>query len=225
MSLSVVVKASQRRIYQWTQAMLLALSLVMLGYCGFVQVDTFAFQWSEHRNFERLLLNRAHANPAPPALGANIPAQPPVQPAGTVVDGVLGRLDIPRLGLSVIVVEGTSKADLRRAVGHIRGTALPGQVGNAGISGHRDTFFRPLRNIHHNDIVSLTTVLGEHRYRVVATAVVDPSDVSVLASGQDEILTLVTCYPFYYAGPAPSRFIVRAVRFGKPYEAGSQFSQ
>ena len=89
----------------------------------------------------------------------------------------IGRLEISRLGLSVIVIEGTGTTTLRRAAGHIAGTALPGEPGNVGISGHRDTFFRPLRNIRKNDIITLTTLLGEYRYRVVSTTIVGPSDV------------------------------------------------
>jgi sortase A len=110
------------------------------------------------------------------------------------------------------VVEGVNRLILRRSVGHIPGTALPGQPGNVGISGHRDTFFRPLRNIRRDDVITLTTLLGEYRYRVVSTKVVSPSDVEVLDPGKNEILTLVTCYPFYFVGLAPGRFIVRAER-------------
>ena len=109
-------------------------------------------------------------------------------------------------------MEGTTAKTLRRAVGHIAGTALPGQPGNVGVSGHRDTFFRPLRNIRENDIITLTTVNGEYRYRVVFTKVVRPENVAVLNATGNEVLTLVTCYPFYFVGPAPYRFIVRAER-------------
>jgi sortase A len=84
--------------------------------------------------------------------------------------------------------------------------------GNVGIAGHRDTFFRPLRNIQRNDIITLTTLHGEYRYRVVSTKVVGPYDIAVLDSDGNEILTLVTCYPFYFVGSAPDRFIVRAER-------------
>ena len=87
----------------------------------------------------------------------------------------IGRMEIERLGLSVMVAKGTSAATLRHAAGPIRGTALPGQPGNIGISGHRDTFFRPLRNIRPDDVIALTTTLGEYRYRVLWTSVVSPS--------------------------------------------------
>ena len=111
-----------------------------------------------------------------------------------------------------MVVEGTTMSALRRAAGHIPGTGMPGFAGNVGIAAHRDTFFRPLRNIQKNDIVTLTTVNAEYRYRVVSTQIVDPGDVSVLSASDKEILTLVTCYPFYFIGSAPDRFIVRAER-------------
>jgi sortase A len=109
-------------------------------------------------------------------------------------------------------MEGTGKSILGRAAGHIAGTALPGQPGNIGISAHRDTFFRALRNIRRDDTIVLTTLGGDYRYRVLSTKVVSPYDVGVLNSSSDQILTLVTCYPFYFVGAAPSRFIVRATR-------------
>ena len=111
-----------------------------------------------------------------------------------------------------MVTEGTSSATLSRAVGHIPGTALPGQSGNVGLFGRRDTFFRPLRNIQRNGIITLTTLLGEYRYRVVSTTVVDPHEIAVLSSSEKQILTLTTCYPFYFVGSAPDHFIVRAER-------------
>jgi sortase A len=111
-----------------------------------------------------------------------------------------------------MVVEGDDHRTLRRAVGHIPGTSLPGQAGNTALTGHRDTFFRPLRNIRPDDIVTLTTLNGEYRYRVLSTQVVSPENVSVLEPGQNEILTLITCHPFYFVGAAPDRFIVRAER-------------
>ena len=119
----------------------------------------------------------------------------------------------PRLGVSVMVIEGISSKTLRRAAGHIPGTAMPGNLGNSAISAHRDTFFRPLRNIRQDDIITVTTPLAEYRYRVISFRIVAPTDVSVLEPSVNEILTLVTCYPFYFVGAAPDRFIVRAERF------------
>jgi sortase A len=114
--------------------------------------------------------------------------------------------------MSAIVIEGTSRRVLQRAVGHIFGTALPGEPGNVGIAGHRDTFFRPLRNVRRDDIINLTTPLGDYRYRVVSTSIVGPQDSVVLDPSSNQALTLVTCYPFYFVGAAPRRFIVRAER-------------
>jgi len=182
-----------RRVPLWTQRILFAGSILMLGYCGFVLVDTWIFQKQENAALEQFV--PAHANLPAADLG-----------------GLIGRMEVVRLGVSVMVVEGTSNKTLRRAVGHIAGTALPGQAGNVGIAGHRDTFFRPLRNIHPDDLITLTTLRGEYRYRVVSTKVVGPDNVAVLDSDGSEVLTLVTCHPFYFLGSAPNRFIVRATR-------------
>jgi len=108
------------------------------------------------------------------------------------------------------VIEGDDAADLKLAPGHIPGTALPGQHGNIGIAAHRDTFFRPLRFIRKGDLIGLTTLTGTYRYRVVSTQIVTPDDVQVLGPTKTDTLTLVTCYPFYYVGSAPKRFILRA---------------
>ena len=191
----LVSRAPLKRILEGVQWLFLAAAAGLLGYYGFVRVDAWAFEQRENRALEQLLKN--HATPRLPAIAAS---------------GLIGRIDIQRLGLSVIVVEGISAKILRRAAGHIPGTPLPGQRGNVGISAHRDTFFRPLRNIKRNDIIELTTLLGEYRYRVVSTKIVGPNDVAVLEGSGNEVLTLVTCYPFYFVGAAPDRFIVRAER-------------
>ena len=136
----------------------------------------------------------------------------PAVPGAAEVGGLVGRLEIPRFGLGLVVAEGTSPVTLRRAAGHIKGTATPGHPGNVGIAGHRDTLFRPLRDIRQNDLITLTTSQGNYSYRVVSTNIVSPSDVAVLTSDEKQILTLVTCHPFYFVGPAPDRFIVRAER-------------
>jgi sortase A len=109
-------------------------------------------------------------------------------------------------------VEGTEDVTLRLGVGHITGTALPGQEGNVAMAGHRDTFFRPLRNIHKDDEITLTTLNGSYRYLVDSTKIVGPEEIGVLYNSHEAILTLVTCYPFNYIGSAPQRFIVRAHR-------------
>lgn len=122
----------------------------------------------------------------------------------------LGRLEVPRLDLSVMIRKGVEGGTLRRAVGHIPGTAEPGKGGNVGIAGHRDTFFRSLKDIRNQDEIVLQTVEGTYRYKVEWTKIVGPNAVHVLKPTNRDSLTLVTCYPFYYVGHAPKRFIVRA---------------
>jgi sortase A len=205
----IVLRKSLRGILRWSQAGLFACAVLMLGYCTLVLVDTRVFQERESRALQHLLEDQ-HAK------GSDSPhaklLSPPEIPPASAISGLIGRLEIARLGLSVIIIEGDDGKTLRRAAGHVRGTALPGQRGNVGITGHRDTFFRPLRNIQLDDVITLTTFQGEFRYRVVTTKVVSPRDVAALDSTGGEILTLVTCHPFYFVGAAPNRFIVRAER-------------
>ena len=131
----------------------------------------------------------------------NEPAPPP-----------LAVLRIPKIRLEVPVLPGTDDFTLNRAVGHIEDTSRPGTDGNSGIAGHRDGFFRGLKDIGPDDVIELETVRGKEVYRVERIWIVDPEDVSVLDATPTRSLTLVTCYPFYHVGPAPQRYIVRAVR-------------
>jgi sortase A len=205
-----VAKQPLRRMMRWTERLLFAAGLALLVWCAYVVLDARIFQQAEDSRLDGLLRVSQETSPGTPqnpSLTAR-PARLPLAPAA----GLIGRLDIPRLDISVIVIEGVRAATLRRAVGHIPGTALPGQQGNVGISGHRDTFFRPLRNIRREDMVTLTTLAGEFRYRVVSTSIVRPDNIAVLNPTENQVLTLVTCYPFYFVGPAPTRFIVRAER-------------
>jgi len=187
--------------------------LAALGYCAAVWIGAKLYQDREARRFALEAGARLEAIPAArhqprPAQLSQVSPSPVIPPDG----GLVGKLEIPRIGLSVMVVEGVDSADLKRAVGHIPGTALPGESGNIGLAGHRDTFFRPLRSIHRNDSIMLRTLQGSYRYRVVSTKVVPPGDVQVLYPTGRDTLTLVTCFPFDYVGPAPRRFIVRANR-------------
>ncbi len=124
----------------------------------------------------------------------------------------LAVLRIAKIGLEVAVLRGTDDLTLNRAVGHIEDTAVPGTDGNSGIAGHRDGFFRGLKDIGPDDVIELETLGGKQVYRVERIWVVSPEDVSVLDPTPTRSLTLVTCYPFYHVGPAPQRYIVRAVR-------------
>jgi sortase A len=126
----------------------------------------------------------------------------------------LAVLRITKLQLEVAVLPGTDDRTLDRGVGHIEDTAAPGTSGNTGIAGHRDGFFRGLKDIAAGDTIELDTLDGKSVYQVERTWIVEPEDVSVLDPTPSSALTLVTCYPFYFIGSAPQRFIVRAVRIG-----------
>jgi sortase A len=125
---------------------------------------------------------------------------------------ILGRIEIPRLGMMVAIVEGTTSRTLRLGVGHIKGTALPGEPGNAGIAGHRDTYFRALKDIRVQDDIQIQTATGLSHYEVDRVQIVAPGDTGILAPSAGSDLTLVTCYPFHYIGAAPQRFVVHAHR-------------
>jgi sortase A len=122
----------------------------------------------------------------------------------------VGRLVVPRLHLRAMVREGDGEGTLDLALGHIPGTALPGQKGNVGVAGHRDTLFRSLKSIEKNDLIEFQTLRGSYTYSVESIQVVKPENLDVLRPGPDAELTLVTCYPFAFVGPAPDRFIVKA---------------
>lgn len=135
----------------------------------------------------------------------------------------LAVLQITSVDLEVPVLEGTDDLTLNRGVGHIEGTALPGEKGNVGIAGHRDGFFRALKDVHPGDFIELVTQKGRERYRVDETLIVLPENVSVLSVRAKPSLTLVTCYPFYFVGSAPQRYIVHA--FLADLEDGNQSRQ
>ena len=134
----------------------------------------------------------------------------PIHVAPAVPPSYLGRLKIPRLDMSIMLLDGVDSRTLRRGIGHIPGTSLPGKRGNAAIAGHRDTFFRDLRGIQRNDQILVQTLEGEYTYSVESIRVVDAQAVDVLRDAGHPVLTLVTCYPFNVIGPAPRRFIVQA---------------
>jgi sortase A len=163
-----------------------------LAYAGYVVADSDTYQAAEQSKFENI---------------SHVKARPPTMKGST-----LGEMEVPRLGLKVAFVQGDSPGILRHAVGHMPETALPGESGNVVLTGHRDTFFRPLRNIDMGDAITLKTFDGDFRYQVESTAVVPANDIQVLQPSSAQMLTLITCFPFYYVGPAPKRFVVRARR-------------
>ena len=201
-----VRKEPLRQILKWSQRALFTCAILLLGYCAFALTDAWLFQRRESRDLDRLLRDRRTAVAAMQPVLAAVPKLAPAAVAG----GLIGRIEIPRLRLSVVVVEGVDKTSLRRAVGHIPGTALPGEDGNVGLAAHRDTFFSPLKDLKIKDEVQVSTLKGLFKYEVVSLRIVDPDNVGVLAPSGENLLTLVTCYPFYFIGPAPKRWIVRA---------------
>jgi sortase A len=200
------------RTVSTTQAQKLAqhslaiIGVMAFGYCLAVFLDANFYQTRVARKFAIASDLRVRKGADATHFAAKTKADLPENGA------LIGRLEIPRIGVSVIVVEGSDDGNLRRAVGHIPGTALPEEPGNVGIAGHRDTFFRPLRSAQRGDNVTLSTLEGTYRYRVVSTKVVAPEDIQVLRPTGHDSLTLITCFPFYYVGPASKRFIVQAER-------------
>ncbi|MGO4880445.1 MAG: class D sortase [Bryobacteraceae bacterium] len=155
--------------------------------------------WANHELDHRIARQQPSTAPAPG-----------VRPAPLANGALIGRLEIPRLKLRAVVREGAGRATLDVALGHIPGTALPGQPGNVAVAGHRDTLFRGLRHIEKDDVIQFQTPGGNYDYKVESTSIVKPSDVGVLRASAQPEMTLVTCYPFYYVGSAPDRFIVKA---------------
>ncbi len=184
------------RILRIASYFFLAVGLIALGYSVYVVVDAHAYQAYEQTKFEAKLEVAG--------------TQPQLAPTPLVEGGVIGEIQVPRLHLKAIVVQGDSHTILRRAVGHIPETALPGNPGNVALAGHRDTFFRPLRNIKLGDTITLKTPDGDFQYLVESTQIVPASNIQVLSATVVPTLTLITCFPFDYFGPAPDRFVVRA---------------
>jgi sortase A len=214
---------------------LIVVGLVFLAIYGFFRVHAWFFQAYDSWSFDQSLRKRSQEVESPGiASHSDGNTQPQTQkpgaweetldyegwaparilayerslarPPGTIV----GRLLIPALDMNVMVLEGTDRWTLNRAAGHIEGTALPGQTGNVGISAHRDGFFRSLGRISQGDEISLVTLERIYTYQVESTQIVNPSETQVLEQCAKPILTLVTCYPFYFVGEAPQRFIVQA---------------
>jgi sortase A len=138
-------------------------------------------------------------------------AQPNAEPQGSPERGeALAKLIIPRLDTELYVVEGDGARELRRGPGHLHGSALPGETGNCIIAGHRDTHFRVLKDLKKGDDIVLETRGGQYLYRVKNLKVISPKDLEPLQPTKDPQLNLITCYPFYYVGSAPKRFVVQA---------------
>lgn len=123
---------------------------------------------------------------------------------------VIGKLEVPRIGISVVVLHGMEQKTLTLGAGHVPGSPRPGGEGNVVIAAHRDTFFRKLEGILPGDSIQFATIGQTYRYIVDSTEIVDPEDTRAMESRGHSELTLITCYPFYFVGAAPKRFIVHA---------------
>lgn len=209
------------------------IAVLALGWFSYVQAEAYFFQGEQSRRLDALLHHRnisAAVGSAPSAAAAAaadevlpFPAQPSGESSANVPTAprrvydaapgdLLGRIEIPRLHVSAMIIEGDDTDELRNAVGHIPGTALPWESGNIGLAGHRDSFFRSIGGLRDGDQIVLTTIRGTFQFRAAEFAIVKPDDVGVLSSVQRPALTLVTCYPFRYIGSAPKRFVIRAWR-------------
>jgi sortase A len=188
-------------VFHWIEGCLLVLGAVCLVWAGFVTAEARRYQRDEKAALQQLLM-----------------AVPPVSAPATSVPlhtgDLIGSLTILRLHLSAVVVEGDDDGALNVAIGHLPDTRQPWDRGNGNVAlaAHRDTFFRPLKDVVVGDEIQVTTPRGEFLYDVRETTIVDPDDVSVLNPTERPTLTLITCYPFSYVGHAPRRFIVHAER-------------
>jgi sortase A len=194
---------------RWLERGLFLVGALCLGIWAYVWLDARYFQYREGKRLEEAASARLAASETD-ALGT---FREQARRSGPLPEGTLvGRIEVPRLGVSAIVLEGVGNKTLRRGVGHIPETGLPEDGGNVGLAGHRDSFFRELKDIREHDVITLKTLEGTYEYRVEWVRIVEPSETAVLAETGSPTLTLVTCYPFYYVGSAPERFIVRARR-------------
>lgn len=187
---------------RWSERILLASAVVCLGIFSAAWIDAQLAQAYGGWQLEQAL--------TAPVSSASTAASDGTTSAAPAPGAVIGKVDIPRIGVSAVIFEGVDTERLRQGVGHIPGTALPGRDGNVALAGHRDTFFRGLRQIQPGDLIKLTSPEAELVYEVDTTAVVEPQATHVLDERDGQTLTLVTCFPFGYVGPAPKRFVVFA---------------
>ena len=205
---------------RWLEAIIWAVGLVLLTYYGALRVSAEHDRRAGVEAFQALrhvALAQTPDRPVVPSghLDQSLWSEARVRAfrQTTLQEVPEGILRIPALRLSVPIYSGTTSAELDRGAGHVEGTAALDSAGNAAIAAHRDGFFRSLRRVKPGQMLYVETLTGTRRYRVTETQIVAPSDVSVLAPTALPSITLITCYPFYFVGPAPERFIVRAVFF------------
>jgi sortase A len=195
----------------WAERLLIGAGAAALIWCAVIVVDARLAQRAARESLQDA--GRTTAAGAAPATAA-----PAVRQSGSrrtiPRGGAIAALSIPRIRLSAIVLNGSDERTLRRGPGHLEQTAFPGDHGNVVIAGHRDSHFWPLRHVKVGDEVFLDATTGQFRYQVTSIGVVGPQETSVIAPTADDVLTLITCYPFWVFGSAPDRFVVRAHAVG-----------
>jgi len=204
------------RLLRWVARLFVTGGLAALLWCVFVLTDVDNAQRSARETLGTTSRSMESPSTSTPPSGSSKAQSRRLAP-GTP----LAELSIPRLGVSAVVLHGSDAHTLQLGLGHIENTAVPGESGNVAIAGHRDSFFRPLRNVQVGDDILLETPDERIRYRVSSFRVVNSYEVSVIGPTRDATLTLVTCYPFWFIGSAPDRFVVRAIRVGNPEAVAS----
>ena len=185
-------------------------SLIRLEVCAWCAgLLSLAALFIVHREAGRAQRAAQGIRPVLAAIRPQTDATTPGQDLSTF-NGIIGRLDVPELGLQVPILNDYDPDSLRRGVGRMKGTGTPGGLGNLVLAGHRDTYFRPLRRVHPGMAMRVVTPGGTYVYIVDSTTIVLPDNVDVLDIGDRPEMTLITCYPFDYIGAAPKRFIVRS---------------
>jgi sortase A len=192
----------RKTVLRFTEDFLWVVALASLGFCS-VAYGSAAI----HQARQKAVLEALRANAAAPASLASASQASNSKVANNVL---LGLIEIPRLDTASIVEEGVETSTLWKAVGHIPGTALPGEWGNAVLAAHRDTYFSGLGDLKVGDLVSFKSPTATYSYRVESTRIVEADDAEVLRPSKEPTLTLVTCYPFHYIGNAPQRYVVTA---------------
>jgi sortase A len=217
--------ASLRRLLRGSYLLLFVAGAVLLAVPIYHLSRAYVFQTYQDHKFRKQTteVREPKADPEPKKTvstpetdAATLDSSPPVSakpvvPPTPSPGDVLGRLEIPRLRTSVMILQGTEDEQLKLGIGHVEDTAHPGQVGNVALVAHRDTFFRPLKNIRKHDEIRVVTATTTMHYYVELTKVIGPFDTDVLDPTAGAELTLITCYPFDFVGKAPMRFLVRAV--------------
>lgn len=194
-SLLAVWRSEKLRTFVARRRFSLVLMLIGAGLLGYVGSQYFSMYYDQralHRAWEQQQQSAVNTS----AVKASLP------------DDGLTRVSIPKINLDLIVVEGTNRHALLMGPGHLKGTPAPGDPGNAVISAHRDTFFRHIYELNKGDLIEVSRGGQTYTFEVTGKKIVQPSDLSVVKNSSQTRLTLITCYPTYYVGPAPERLVV-----------------